>query len=362
MARKLFKEINTTEPHPQKYSVLGSQMGINADFNSYIQGYINAAKIAYERYKMADTAEIDVLDTLVYPICFLYRQITELYIKHIYIKYSTEDENGKSDFVKRVSHKLKLAWEKTTPILEKLKERFPSFSVSIEECGELIKQIDEFDTTSMRMRYPITKDFRATNEKPMLLDIDNLNEGMNELFEKLQKICDFFSNVLADNTVDSAFEIKVLEKAPSCSNIMIDMAKKIEEVQAQESVLPKKRDTDILGLLNLADIEPQDGDTVERAIASIIREADVEEIKYIMMCFHTGCDLKNRGLKLSEKIDERKKDLICAFEATEAECNVLIKSNDKWEITEQLCSVRSEYALSVLNLILKEMHDTQIIQ
>ena len=107
----------------------------------------------------------------------------------------------------------------------------------------------------------------------------------------------------------------------------------------------------------LADIEPQDGDTVERAIASIIREADVEEIKYIMMCFHTGCDLKNRGLKLSKKIDERKKDLICAFEATEAECNVLIKSNDKWEITEQLCSVRSEYALSVLNLILKEMHD-----
>ena len=82
------------------------------------------------------------------------------------------------------------------------------------------------------------------------------------------------------------------------------MAKKIEEVQAQESVLPKKRDTDIPGLLNLADIEPQDGDTVERAIASIIREADVEEIKYIMMCFHTGCDLKNRGLKLSEKIDE----------------------------------------------------------
>jgi len=251
MARKLFKEINTTEPHPQKYSVLGSQMGINADFNSYIQGYINAAKIVYERYKMADAAEIDVLDTLVYPICFLYRQITELYIKHIYIKYSTEDENGKSDFVKRVSHKLELAWEKTTPILKKLKERFPSFSVSIEECGELIKQIDEFDTTSMRMRYPITKDFRATNEKPMLLDIDNLNEGMNELFEKLQKICDFFSNVLADNTVDSAFEIKVLEKAPSCSNIMIDMAKKIEEVQAQESVLPKKRDTDIPGLLNL---------------------------------------------------------------------------------------------------------------
>ena len=91
MARKLFKEINTTEPHPQKYSVLGSQMGINADFNSYIQGYINAAKIAYERYKMADTAEIDVLDTLVYPICFLYRQITELYICLLYTSPSPRD-------------------------------------------------------------------------------------------------------------------------------------------------------------------------------------------------------------------------------------------------------------------------------
>lgn len=362
MTRKLFKEVNTTEPHSQKYSAFGFQMGINADFNSYIQGYISAAEIVYERYKRADSTEIDVLDTLVYPICFLYRQITELYIKHIYIKYSSEDEKGKIAFVKKVSHRLKLAWEKTIPILKRLKERFPSFSVSIEECGELIEQIDEFDETSMRMRYPMTKDFRATNEKPMLLDIDNLNEGMHELFEKLQEICDFFDNVFPDNTVDSSFEIKVLAKAQPCSDIMIDMVKMIEELREQESTLPKKRDTAIPELLNLADVEPQDETTVEKAISSIIREIGIEKIKYIMMLFYTGCDLKNKRLKLSEKIDERKKDLICAFQLKMTEYPVLRKSNDKWQIAEKILSADSQYAVSVLNLILKEMHDTQIIK
>jgi hypothetical protein len=62
-------------------------------FLQYIIGYKTAADITID-HALSD-ASPEILDTCIFPACFLYRQYLELVLKDIYLRYSNHGEEKK---------------------------------------------------------------------------------------------------------------------------------------------------------------------------------------------------------------------------------------------------------------------------
>ncbi|MCD8049638.1 MAG: hypothetical protein LUG52_08595, partial [Clostridia bacterium] len=89
---KLFVCLDDNALKNKRYSYFGTDFGTITGFWQYIQGYVFAVKALYKEYVSCSKNRIDLLDTIIYPLCFNYRQIIELYIKYLYFKYSPEND------------------------------------------------------------------------------------------------------------------------------------------------------------------------------------------------------------------------------------------------------------------------------
>ena len=75
---------NDKIPKHGRYSYFGTDFGMVSGFRQFIVGDIFAAKVLYSEFVSCDSYRNDILDTIIYPLCFNYRQIIELYIKYLY--------------------------------------------------------------------------------------------------------------------------------------------------------------------------------------------------------------------------------------------------------------------------------------
>ena len=57
-------------PAHGRFSYFGTNFGTVGGFRQYIDGYINAVDAIYNEYSTCDIYRNDILDTIVYPLCF----------------------------------------------------------------------------------------------------------------------------------------------------------------------------------------------------------------------------------------------------------------------------------------------------
>lgn len=155
-------------------------------------GFKNGLDALYEAYKRSN-GDPSKLDTLVYPICFISRQIVELAIKYLYFKYSTDSQ--KTLFFKRANHNLKEAWNKLEPIISKIKEDVNT-AISIGDIEDVVLQMNDFDKTSMRMRYPIDKNLKPMNNEAQRLDVHHFYEQIKYFYNIVIRFVDDIDNTI----------------------------------------------------------------------------------------------------------------------------------------------------------------------
>lgn len=184
--KELFKFLKTKEEFievDKQFSYFGWEGEQLLAFSSYIEGYKETTKLIYEEMKKGSNKG---MDTLIYALCFNHRHCMEICLKKLYIKYSGKDEDGLKEFL-NVNHNLLKIWEYLKPVLEENVGKVGS-SVQINDIEGYIKEMDEFDKNSMRMRYPMTKKLEANNEKELRLDFHNFHECMLDFYKLIETI------------------------------------------------------------------------------------------------------------------------------------------------------------------------------
>jgi hypothetical protein len=157
-------------------------------FASYVSGYKLAADLLVDKaLEEAKAHHIEVIDTLVYPIIYIYRQFMELSIKNIYINY-THLQREESKAIIKEGHSLIKAWDYIKPF---------AIEVCVEDEDELrdvaiiedyIKQFEEVSKDSTEYRYPVNKKNNVILKEDTYLDLSNLKE-------KMQKFSNFFDGL-----------------------------------------------------------------------------------------------------------------------------------------------------------------------
>ncbi|WP_373181285.1 hypothetical protein [Clostridium butyricum] len=167
---------------------------VETQLYGYMEGYKEAADNLIEH--ATNSKNIKILDTLVFPICFLYRQYLELVMKSIFLKYSGVSEEEKVNVIKGVSHSLVKIWDKIVPIISEEATKDEMEDINI--VADYIRQFSDFDKSSFTFRYPINKKIDLLFNEDKFLDLINLRERMNELYNffggcdgKLDSIRDF---------------------------------------------------------------------------------------------------------------------------------------------------------------------------
>lgn len=241
---KLFVFYDRNElPKHGRYSYFGNFFGTVTGFNQYIEGYIFAVKALYDEYISCDSSRIDILDTLIYPLCFNYRHIVELYIKYLYFKFSGTNDADKKNFVNNVRHNLNSAWSTVKPCLIPLLSKINS-SIDLTLFDEFVCEIDRFDTSSFRMRYPVDRSLNPVHSKSVKLDVVGLHSKMLDLFDSFCNLDYELDNVLIKNDFDvdliNSFKI-MLNKNHS---EIIEVAKELRNLTDREDTRLKLPQTE----------------------------------------------------------------------------------------------------------------------
>lgn len=181
-----------------------SQFGWNTteyDFFSYMKGYKESADCLID--SAINSQDISRIDTVIYPVCFLYRQYLELVMKNIYLFYSEDTKEIKINTLKQVLHDLVKIWNKIKPYLEK--DATENEQNDIKAVEEYIKQFHIFDKSSYTFRYPIKLNLNSVINRENKVNLLNLQARMNELYHffnavigKLDFVKDIKSAILSD--------------------------------------------------------------------------------------------------------------------------------------------------------------------
>jgi hypothetical protein len=149
---------------------------LSGEWHAYAEGYKEAADALAEHVK----ENRGLLDLLILPIVFLYRQYLEIRLKQL-IKDGRVLLDDVPDFPK--THRLDILWDQCRSVLSRV-ETIPTQDLTA--ISEAIGQFCEVDPTSQAFRYPTTRD--GQQSLPTGLHYINLRN----LADVMQRIGGFF--------------------------------------------------------------------------------------------------------------------------------------------------------------------------
>lgn len=183
-------KLDVNIPWPQKDAKLFISDGSPQDFSTigwgdashqyvlYMHGYKAGADELVHNAMASKSA--GRLDTLIFPILFLYRQFIELELKWTFLVYSDADRSEKKSVIGDIGHNLIKLWQKTKPIL--LEDSTPKERQDVEIVEDYIEQFHKLDETSFSFRYPVTKNLDQILNAERRINLPNLRKRMDELY------------------------------------------------------------------------------------------------------------------------------------------------------------------------------------
>ncbi len=150
----------------------------------YADGYKRAADMLVKHLKTT----YDV-NTVMYPIMFLYRQYIELSLKEIvtYGRYLNEDPRPP-----KPSHALEGLWQESKSIIKKHLSDVPP--ENLDQIESLIQKFSELDPTSTGFRYPADKESNPSFPYDLgAINLKRVAEVMNRFSSLLKPILDMLA-------------------------------------------------------------------------------------------------------------------------------------------------------------------------
>lgn len=313
---------NDKIPKHGRYSYFGTDFGTVSGFSQYIDGYIFAAKVLYSEFVSCDSYRNDILDTIIYPLCFNYRQIIELYIKYLYFKYSGTNDTDKENFVKRVSYKLNKAWLEVKPYLLPLLSKINS-SIDITLFDEFINEVDSFDTDSFRMRYPIKKDLTPVHTSSVKLDVVGLHSKMIDLFNLFHRLDCEIENVLINNDYNVELTNNIKRIYNKYKDEIIEVSKKLNKLADKEQTELKEPQAHSIADYVESDLFYNPHNT---EFEDLIMRLPSENAFILGLLIQVGRNIADGNCKLAVN-EERKNDFNKLMEITLQQCDSFISLN-----------------------------------
>ena len=187
MKRRIFVE----SENKSEVAYIGWEEGKIMALQGIKMGYKSSAdKLVDEALKMGKKARIDILDTYIFPIIFLYRHSIEVSLKQIYYRATNEMERG--------GHDLLSLWDNLNrDVLGKLGEWDKEEKNDIRE---LLKELQsEYkDEKSDVWRYLFDKNGKPYITQWRFIDYKNLRETISWLYDELDKLYDYIDYLLSN--------------------------------------------------------------------------------------------------------------------------------------------------------------------
>ena len=278
------------------YTYVGWEGTEHIAFETMADGYFLAAEAVYQKFQNS-VGEYSILDSIGYPICFLYRHYMELSIKALFFKYAEEYE--RKNFLKN-KHSLNDLWKATEPILLKLQKRVES-EVNISAISRYIEQMHDFDKQSFTMRYPIDKDLNPMRPESLKINVVNLHNRMQDFHLAIQRLDEEISaQIMFDVPEDelSAIQQKVQryrKEILMCLKLIKKASGRYKEIKDSQSLIQQ--------LVN-GDLYSEE----ERELFQFFEEQEFEFKHLIYDSFYCGRDIKL--CHLAKDAVERKKDVL----------------------------------------------------
>lgn len=171
-------------------------------FYMYADNYYNAAFQLLEDSKnnrySNDYQPCQNIDSIIYPICFMYRHYVELTLKWLYLKYATLDNEGRKEYLNHAGHKLNPFWIDLKPILQKKMSKVDC-DCDIEAIEHYVNEWHQFDEESFKMRYPCSKNKESVSVEGLKLDVVTLKEKMTSFRDSINYMDGCIDNTMSDS-------------------------------------------------------------------------------------------------------------------------------------------------------------------
>ena len=155
--------------------------------HNYIKGYKFAVNKIYESFEQAGKEDnIEIQDTIIFPLVFCHRHIVELELKYLASSFCRSSQDTKQ--VLQQNHDLIKIWNHISPHIRKRADRI-GFNIKFDAILHYLQEIDKLDNGSFNYRYSLKKeDLSPTINNLILLDVPNMHTHLNKFHEYIMEI------------------------------------------------------------------------------------------------------------------------------------------------------------------------------
>lgn len=150
-------------------------------WSTYVRGYKLAADLLVKL--ILEGRSEAVMDTLVMPVVFNYRQYIELSLKLLIIKL---DVINHAPYKIPATHNLETLWQKAKNGLKIVNVTEPP--ESFESIARILSEFMQYDPGSFSFRYPVSKDGALVLENLRHINVRRLCDAIQELDDAFQPI------------------------------------------------------------------------------------------------------------------------------------------------------------------------------
>lgn len=166
-------------------SVVGYKLS-SEKFYPYVQAYMDAPQILYELIVESNN-QTEQKDELFLPMCYLFRNATELLIKQIMFEESSYGYQDALKRMKKKKHKIVGLWNLIVSDIEEHANADESDN-TLEVAFKYINKLNDIDTKADIFRYPINNVLEVYFEDELSLEIENVFDFFMELLEFLDAV------------------------------------------------------------------------------------------------------------------------------------------------------------------------------
>ena len=158
----------------------------NEKFCPYVKAYMETPEILYELMNEPN-AETEINNELFLPMCYLFRNATELLIKQVMFEESSYGYQDALNKMNNKKHKIVGLWNL---ILDDVKEHVNADDSdnTCEVAFKYINKLNEIDTRADIFRYPMNNVLEVYFKEEWILEIENVFDYFMELLKFLDSV------------------------------------------------------------------------------------------------------------------------------------------------------------------------------
>ena len=192
--------------HTLAFSYYGGEVNNQHAFHNYMIGYKASADATFDAFKKAViSGDNEVVDTICYPLVYLYRHVVELMLKYSYIELKKYRTDNDIETLLNKGHHLKELWNQVKPDFERLSKR-TGVAVDVLAIEHYIMELSIVDDSSMAYRYPIKKNLNRYHDQDLRLNIPRLKERMDAFYNYMYAVIYQLSSHLEDYNYSFEFD------------------------------------------------------------------------------------------------------------------------------------------------------------